>query len=163
VPHPSRRLVQMALLCAAPLAGAAVSAPPVDDASNALARDIFRELIEINTTDSVGSVTQASEAMAKRLRDAGFPAADVEVLGPNDRKKNLVVRLRGTGKHRSFSDAHHLRCHALEWRPCEQCAATAGAGQRELPHPARPFTRRSTAGDHKGARKPEDHCASHCR
>src|SRR5436305_14913366 len=70
-----------------------------DSSANALARDIFKELIEINTTESVGSVTAASEAMAKRLAVAGFPASDVHVLGPNDRNKNLVVRLRGSRKH----------------------------------------------------------------
>ncbi len=69
----------------------------LDDATRALSREIFRELIEINTTDSVGSTTVAAQAMAKRLLDAGFPQADVQVLGPNDRKGNLVVRLRGTG------------------------------------------------------------------
>jgi acetylornithine deacetylase/succinyl-diaminopimelate desuccinylase-like protein len=69
------------------------AAPPPDD----LARDIFRQLIEINTTDSVGNVTTAAQAMAKRLTDAGFPAADVKVLGPNDRKGNMVARYRGTG------------------------------------------------------------------
>ena len=60
-----------------------------------LARDILRELIEINTTDSSGSTTIAAQAMAKRLRDAGFPAGDVAVLGPNERKGNLVVRMPG--------------------------------------------------------------------
>ena len=62
-----------------------------------LARDALKQLIEINTTDSVGNVTTAAEAMAKRLLDAGFPAGDVIVAGPNDRKKNMVARLRGTG------------------------------------------------------------------
>jgi acetylornithine deacetylase/succinyl-diaminopimelate desuccinylase-like protein len=80
------------LLCLAPLAGA-----QPDEATRKLARDIFQQLIEINTTDSVGSTTVAAQAMAKRLLDAGFPAADVNVLGPNDRKENLVARLRGTG------------------------------------------------------------------
>jgi acetylornithine deacetylase/succinyl-diaminopimelate desuccinylase-like protein len=97
----------MALLCAAPLVCAAPSAP-ADDPHNVLARDIFKELIEINTTDSVGSITDASEAMAKRLREAGFPAEDVQVLGPNDRKKNLVARLRGTGKHKPVLLIGHL-------------------------------------------------------
>ena len=59
------------------------------------AHDIFKQLIEINTTDSVGSTTVAAEAMAKRLLDAGFPKADVVVLGPNDRKGNMVARYRG--------------------------------------------------------------------
>ena len=60
-----------------------------------LAHDIFKQLIEINTTDSSGSITLAAQAMAKRLLDAGFPAADVMVLGPNDRKGNMVARFRG--------------------------------------------------------------------
>jgi acetylornithine deacetylase/succinyl-diaminopimelate desuccinylase-like protein len=79
-----------------------------NDADRQLARDIFRQLIEINTTDSVGSVTSASEAMAKRLADSGFPAEDVQVLGPNDRKKNLVVRYRGTGQKKPILIIGHL-------------------------------------------------------
>ena len=80
----------------------------LDNATRQLSRDIFKELIEINTTDSVGSVTAASEAMAKRLRDAGFPDSDIQVLGPNDRKKNLVARLRGTGKRKPILLISHL-------------------------------------------------------
>ena len=59
--------------------------------------DVYRELVEINTTDSVGDNTKAAEAMAARLRAAGFPAADVQVLAPHPRKGNLVARLGGTG------------------------------------------------------------------
>lgn len=80
----------------------------VDDATRQLSHDIFKELIEINTTDSVGNVTMAAEAMAKRLRDAGFPESDVQVLGPNDRKKNMVARLHGTGKHKPVLLIGHL-------------------------------------------------------
>jgi acetylornithine deacetylase/succinyl-diaminopimelate desuccinylase-like protein len=72
-----------------------LGAAPSDARTRALAREIFQQLIEINTTDSVGSTTIAAQAMAKRLLDAGFPPADVVVLGPNDRKGNLVVRLHG--------------------------------------------------------------------
>jgi acetylornithine deacetylase/succinyl-diaminopimelate desuccinylase-like protein len=79
-----------------------------DDATRDLAHDIFKQLIEINTTDSVGSVTAASEAMAPRFREAGFPESDIHVLGPNDRKKNLVVRLHGTGKHKPVLLIGHL-------------------------------------------------------
>ena len=71
----------------------------VDAATRQLSHDILKQLIEINTTDSVGSTTVAAEAMAQRLRDAGFPASDVSVLGPNPRKGNLVARLHGTGAH----------------------------------------------------------------
>ncbi len=69
----------------------------LDPATRQLSRDIFKQLIEINTTDSVGNNTTAAQAMAKRLLDAGFPAADVVVLGPNERKGNMVARLRGSG------------------------------------------------------------------
>ena len=72
------------------------------------AREIFKQLIEINTTDSVGNVTTAAEAMAKRLRDAGFAEGDVMVAGPNDRKKNLVVRFHGTGKRKPILFIGHL-------------------------------------------------------
>jgi acetylornithine deacetylase/succinyl-diaminopimelate desuccinylase-like protein len=46
--------------------------------------------------------------MAKRLKDAGFPAADVQVLGPNDRKGNMVARLRGAGANRPVLIIGHL-------------------------------------------------------
>jgi acetylornithine deacetylase/succinyl-diaminopimelate desuccinylase-like protein len=78
------------------------------DATKQLARDIFKQLIEINTTDSVGNVTTAAEAMAKRLRDAGFTESDMHVAGPNERKKNLVVRLRGTGRRKPVLFIGHL-------------------------------------------------------
>ena len=78
------------------------------DPTNQMARDIFRQLIEINTTDSVGNVTTAAEAMAQRLRDAGFSESDLHVAGPNERKKNLVVRFRGTGKRKPVLFIGHL-------------------------------------------------------
>jgi acetylornithine deacetylase/succinyl-diaminopimelate desuccinylase-like protein len=63
-----------------------------------LARAIFKELIEINTTDTpLGNVTTATAAMQKRFLDAGFAAGDVHLLGPDARKMNLVVRLRAEG------------------------------------------------------------------
>ena len=76
--------------------------------SRQLAHDIFKQLIEINTTDSVGNVTTAAEAMAARFRDAGFAESQIQVLGPNDRKKNLVVRLAGSGKHKPVLLIGHL-------------------------------------------------------
>ncbi len=63
-----------------------------------LLRSIYQELIEINTTDSVGDTTKAAEAMAARLRTAGFPEADARVLvhPGNNRKGNLVARYRSS-------------------------------------------------------------------
>src|SRR5437870_2059994 len=70
----------------------------LSDADRRLARDIFRELIEINTTDSLGNTPRAARAMARRLVAAGFPAADVQVLiGPDPRHGNLVARYRAPG------------------------------------------------------------------
>jgi acetylornithine deacetylase/succinyl-diaminopimelate desuccinylase-like protein len=78
------------------------------DQTKQLAHDIFKQLIEINTTDSVGNVTTAAEAMAKRLRDGGFAESDLHVGGPNERKKNLVARFRGTGKRKPILFIGHL-------------------------------------------------------
>jgi acetylornithine deacetylase/succinyl-diaminopimelate desuccinylase-like protein len=96
-------LFLVALLCCA----APVSAQSKGEV-NREAREIFQQLIETNTTDSVGNVTTAAEAMAKRLRDAGFAEKDVIVAGPNERKKNVVVRFRGTGKKRPVLFIGHL-------------------------------------------------------
>jgi acetylornithine deacetylase/succinyl-diaminopimelate desuccinylase-like protein len=78
------------------------------DETKQLAREILKQLIEINTTGSVGNVSTAAEAMAKRLRDAGFSEKDVIVAGPNERKNNLVLRFHGTGKHKPVLFIGHL-------------------------------------------------------
>jgi acetylornithine deacetylase/succinyl-diaminopimelate desuccinylase-like protein len=80
----------------------------LDDQSRQLSHDIFKQLIEINTTDSVGNVSTASEAMAERLRGAGFAESDIFIGGPTDRKKNLVVRLHGSGAHKPVLLIGHL-------------------------------------------------------
>ena len=80
----------------------------IQDQTKQLAHDIFKQLIEINTTDSVGNVTTAAEAMARRLRDGGFAEGDIKVAGPNERKRNLVARFRGTGKRKPILFIGHL-------------------------------------------------------
>ena len=102
-----RLLAVLVVLISLFIAGPTVFAQD-NDATNKLARDIYKQLIEINTTDSVGSTTVAAEAMAQRLRDAGYPAGDVQVLGPNPRKGNLVARLRGTGARKPMLMICHL-------------------------------------------------------
>jgi acetylornithine deacetylase/succinyl-diaminopimelate desuccinylase-like protein len=86
----------------------ATSYGQLDPSMRQLSHDIFQQLIEINTSDSVGSTTVAAEAMAQRLRDAGFSSSDMQVLGPNDRKGNLVVRLHGAGAHKPVLLIGHL-------------------------------------------------------
>ena len=72
-----------------------------------LARDIFREVIEINTTMNVGS-TKAAEAMMARLKAAGFAESDMALVAPRPQNKNLVVRYHGTGLHRPIVLIAHL-------------------------------------------------------
>jgi acetylornithine deacetylase/succinyl-diaminopimelate desuccinylase-like protein len=77
--------------------------------NDARAREIYKELIEINTTDTpAGNVTKAADAVAARLKAAGFPAADMQVLGPDPRKGNLVFRYRGTGTRQPLLLLAHL-------------------------------------------------------
>lgn len=72
-----------------------------------LARDIFRELIEINTTVNNGS-TKAAEAMAARFRNAGFTENDINIAGPQPQHMNLVVRYHGKGKSQPVLFIGHL-------------------------------------------------------
>ncbi len=73
-----------------------------------LFRQIYRELVEINTTESAGDTVRAAEAMAARLRAGGLPAADIRVLSSGPRKGNLVARLRGTGALRPLLLIAHI-------------------------------------------------------
>jgi acetylornithine deacetylase/succinyl-diaminopimelate desuccinylase-like protein len=71
-------------------------------------RDIYKELVEINTTDSAGDTVRAAEAMAARLKAGGIPADDVTVLSSGPRKGNLVARLRGTGAKKPILLIAHI-------------------------------------------------------
>jgi acetylornithine deacetylase/succinyl-diaminopimelate desuccinylase-like protein len=83
------------ILCTLAVRSALPAAPTGDSANAQRAHDIFKQLIEINTTDSIGSTTVAARAMEQRLLAAGFAPEDVTVLGPNERKGNMVARYRG--------------------------------------------------------------------
>lgn len=69
---------------------------PLPSRWQAVAREVFRELVEIDTTHENGT-TAAAQAIARRLRAGGFADADLALAGPLPHKQNLVVRLRGTG------------------------------------------------------------------
>lgn len=84
----------MRLLLLALLAGPASAQAP-RTAWDSLARDLLRELIAINTSQSAGNTVTAAEAMARRVRAAGFPDSDVVVVPTAPKKGNLIVRLRG--------------------------------------------------------------------
>lgn len=97
------------LLCTSltPLQAQAASASSPEP-YRALAKELLRELVEINTTQSTGNTTVAAEAMAKRLRAAGWTEQDLFVGGPTANRGNLVARLRGrnTGKKPLLLLAH---------------------------------------------------------
>src|SRR5260370_24113034 len=73
-------------------------------------REIYKELVEINTTDSAGSCTAAAEAMAARLKTGGLPAQDVQLIAPpgGPKKGNLVARYRGPGAKKPVMLLGHL-------------------------------------------------------
>ena len=102
--------ITVAAVLVSPVSGPGPAAQPATTLAphQQLMREIYQELVEINTTNSVGDNTRAAEAMAKRLIAAGFPAADVQVLTPVPRKGNLVARLRGSGARRPLLLLAHL-------------------------------------------------------
>ena len=77
-------------------------------AQQQLAVDVYKELVEINTVTATGDTARAAEAMAARLRAAGFSESNVQVFTPAPRKGNLVARLRGTGARRPILLLAHL-------------------------------------------------------
>jgi acetylornithine deacetylase/succinyl-diaminopimelate desuccinylase-like protein len=95
---------------AQPLLRPAPGAPTTLTPAQQAARAIYKEMVEINTADSVGSVTKAAEAVAARFRAAGFPAADMHLVGPASApaKQNLVVRYRGRGRGKPILLLAHL-------------------------------------------------------
>jgi acetylornithine deacetylase/succinyl-diaminopimelate desuccinylase-like protein len=61
----------------------------------ALEREILKQLVEINTSDSARHTDLAAKAMAARLVDAGFPQEDVRLIEIKPGVANLVARYRG--------------------------------------------------------------------
>jgi acetylornithine deacetylase/succinyl-diaminopimelate desuccinylase-like protein len=81
-------IASLSCLCAATLA-------PEQDQK--LAHDIYKQLVEIQSGYTTGSTTPVAEAVAARLRAAGFPDSDIFVGGAAPKKFNVVVRYHGTG------------------------------------------------------------------
>ena len=73
-----------------------------------LVHDIYKQLIEINTSYSTGATTPAAQAVADRLRAEGFPASDIQVVGAAPHKMNVVVRYHGTGARKPLLLLAHL-------------------------------------------------------
>jgi len=82
--------------------------PPTPDQTRL--REIYKELVEINTSDSVGDTTEAARAMAARLRAGGFAEGDLQIIVPPGapKKGNLVARLKGVGAGQPLLLLAHL-------------------------------------------------------
>ena len=88
--------------------GSSVTAADALSAQQQRAFAIYKELVEINTTTETGDTGRAVDAMAARLRAAGFPEADVHAFKPAARKGNLVARFRGTGAKKPILLLAHI-------------------------------------------------------
>lgn len=95
-----------AIVCGLAFGSAGAAADRQDP--HQLARALFKQLVEIKSTESGDGSTPAAEAMAQRLREGGFAAEDIHVVGPGGRKQNMVVRLKGTGRKRPVLLIGHL-------------------------------------------------------
>ena len=84
----------LSALVAPALAATSAKAQSADEAAF---RGLYKELVEINTTASVGSCTAAAQAMGARLKAAGFPDSDVQVVFPDEHPKAgaLLATLHG--------------------------------------------------------------------
>jgi acetylornithine deacetylase/succinyl-diaminopimelate desuccinylase-like protein len=88
------RLVHRLLLASAFAALPAALAAQASD-PRGLEREILKELVEINTSDSAGHTPESAQAVARRLAAAGIPDSDVHILGYEPKHQSLVARYRG--------------------------------------------------------------------
>ena len=109
LPATSRlRTLRGALALSLALGGLATAAAQTLTPQQQRFREIYKELIEINTTHSVGDNTQAARAMEKRLVEAGFAPADIQIFEPFPKKGNLVMRFKGDGSKKPLLLLAHI-------------------------------------------------------
>jgi acetylornithine deacetylase/succinyl-diaminopimelate desuccinylase-like protein len=104
-----------------PLSGSvllAASLPPEPD--QRLAHDIYKEIVDIQSGFTTGATTPVAQAVAARLRAAGFPDSDIFLGGAIPRKMNLVARYHGTGKRKPLLLLAHtdvVEAKREDWSP----------------------------------------------
>ncbi len=100
--------VTLLAFAALPLPASGAGVPPAPD--QAAFRALYKEMVEINSTDSVGSCTEVAQAVAARLAAGGIPVADMQLLIPAGapKKGNLVVRYRGSGTKKPILLLAHI-------------------------------------------------------
>ena len=101
-----------------PVAVFAQKMPP--DADQKLAKEIYKEMIEINSSVMTSTTTPVVQAVAARLRAAGFPESDIFMGGPTPGKWNIVVRYHGTGAKKPILLLAHtdvVEAKKEDWSP----------------------------------------------
>lgn len=98
----------IALLLTLLTAGAAQAASMPPEAEQRLAREIYKEMIEVKSGYTTGTTTPIAESVAARFKAAGFAASDIFVGGAGPRKANLVVRYRGSGARKPLLLLAHI-------------------------------------------------------
>lgn len=96
--------VTVCVLVASMATASAQTAPTLVESS----RQLFRDLVGINTAEPDGNTTTAATRVAEFLKAAGFPSDDVQVIGAEARRGNLVARLRGRGTGKPVLFIAHL-------------------------------------------------------
>src|SRR3954454_13819083 len=73
-----------------------VQCEAADDAGRAACREIYKEMVEIDSSQSTGSCTKVVRAAETRLEAAGFCADDMQVVIPAGKPEdgNIVARVR---------------------------------------------------------------------
>src|SRR6266852_7307302 len=98
------RLVLVSLFCLR--AWTADNMPPA--AEQRLAREIYKQMIEVKSGFTTGTTTPIAESVAARFKAAGFPASDIFVGGAIPTKANVVVRDRGAGTRKPILLLAHI-------------------------------------------------------
>src|SRR5580658_1964004 len=98
------RVALVSLFCVR--AWAADNMPP--EAEQRLAREVYKQMIEVKSGFTTGSTAPIAESVAARFKAAGFSAPDIFVGGAIPTKANVVVRYRGTGARRPMLLLAHI-------------------------------------------------------
>lgn len=104
----NRVLINASLAMLSLLVAASRAADAATSMQNTLGRELLNELITTDTTSEHGTTTVAADRLARRFIAAGFAPADVQVVGDDPRRRNLVVRLRGRGEREPVLLLAHL-------------------------------------------------------
>lgn len=103
-------VIRLTLLLLVGLSAFAANNLPPDD-ERQLAREIYKQMIEVQSGFTTGATTPIAESVAARFKTAGFPESDIFVGGANPRKANVIVRYHGTSaRQANFTVGTHRRC-----------------------------------------------------